>query len=101
MDTLLFCFACQLLEADRGVLEESLIAAKKDKDRLTTELLRAKNELKRTKKRLQEYEGSNEMPQYSAEKVRSPHINVSIHTHSLTSVLRVSFSGPVLRKMFQ
>ena len=100
MDTLSFCFVClwQLLEADRGVLEESLIAAKKDKDRLTTELLRAKNELKRTKKRLQEYEGCNEMPQFPAEKVRT-HVEVSIHPYPLTLVLCVSFSELVHRKM--
>jgi len=49
----------KLLEADRGILEESLLTAKRERERLTNELLSTKIELKRTKKRLSEFEGTS------------------------------------------
>eukprot|EP00210_Caulerpa_lentillifera_P008327 g7943.t2 len=52
-----------LLEADRGHLEDSLTVVKKEKRRLTDELLRVKIDLKRTKKKLQEYEGESIPPE--------------------------------------
>eukprot|EP00210_Caulerpa_lentillifera_P005746 g5493.t2 len=48
-----------LLEADRGHLEDSLTVMKKEKRRLTDQLLRVKIDLKRTQKKLQEYESGS------------------------------------------